>query len=67
MPLHFGEARANVLTNDVGDPITGTAEYKVCAVEVAKAEAGEAAQANRFRGSFYGVEGPGPGRAVEAG
>jgi predicted molibdopterin-dependent oxidoreductase YjgC len=71
MPLHFGEARANVLTNDVGDPITGTAEYKVCAVEVAKAEpvAGEAeraAEAGRFRGSYYGVEGPGPGRSVEA-
>ena len=26
MPLHFGEARANLLTNDAGDPVTGTAE-----------------------------------------
>jgi formate dehydrogenase major subunit/formate dehydrogenase alpha subunit len=63
MPLHFGEARANVLTNDVGDPITGTAEYKVCAVEVAKVEEGEP---GTFRGSFYSVGGPGPGREVEA-
>jgi formate dehydrogenase alpha subunit len=35
MPFHFAEAKANTLTNDVGDVITGTAEYKVCAVEVA--------------------------------
>ncbi|MDA7521288.1 formate dehydrogenase subunit alpha, partial [Verrucomicrobia bacterium] len=34
MPFHFSEARANDLTNDAGDAITGTAEYKVCAVEV---------------------------------
>jgi len=34
MPLHFAEARANLLTNDVGDSVTGTAEYKVCAVRV---------------------------------
>ena len=32
--LHFAEARANILTNDAGDPVTGTAEYKVCAAEV---------------------------------
>ncbi len=37
MPFHFSEARANDLTNDAGDAITGTAEYKVCAVEVRKA------------------------------
>ena len=35
MPLHFGEARANVLTNDAGDSVTGTGEYKVCAVRIA--------------------------------
>ena len=35
MPLHFAEARANVLTVDAGDAVTGTAEYKVCAVQVA--------------------------------
>jgi len=39
MPFHFAEARANDLTNDAGDAITGTAEYKVCAVEVRLAEA----------------------------
>ena len=34
MPLHFHEARANLLTNDAGDATTQTAEYKVCAVQV---------------------------------
>jgi formate dehydrogenase major subunit/formate dehydrogenase alpha subunit len=34
MPLHFGDANTNYLTNDVGDPTTQTAEYKVCAVRV---------------------------------
>jgi len=34
MPMHFGEARANLLTNDAGDPVTQTAEYKVCAVRI---------------------------------
>ncbi|NUN12166.1 MAG: molybdopterin-dependent oxidoreductase [Myxococcales bacterium] len=34
MPFHFAEARANLLTTDVGDPVTGTAEYKVCAANV---------------------------------
>jgi formate dehydrogenase major subunit/formate dehydrogenase alpha subunit len=34
MPMHFAESRANLLTNDAGDGITGTAEYKVCAVRV---------------------------------
>ena len=34
MPMHFAESRANELTNDAGDPITQTAEYKVCAVRV---------------------------------
>jgi formate dehydrogenase major subunit/formate dehydrogenase alpha subunit len=75
MPLHFAEARANLLTNDVGDSVTGTAEYKVCAVEVAKAgveaaerePAAEAAGAGRFRGSYYGVEGPGAGARVASG
>ncbi|RME47314.1 MAG: formate dehydrogenase subunit alpha, partial [Deltaproteobacteria bacterium] len=38
MPLHFAEARANLLTVDAGDAVTGTAEYKVCAVEVTKVE-----------------------------
>ncbi len=34
MPLHFAESRANLLTNDAGDPVTQTGEYKVCAVRV---------------------------------
>jgi formate dehydrogenase major subunit/formate dehydrogenase alpha subunit len=34
MPLHFAESRVNRLTNDAGDPVTGTAEYKVCAARV---------------------------------
>jgi formate dehydrogenase major subunit/formate dehydrogenase alpha subunit len=34
MPLHFAEARANVLTNDAGDEVTGTGEYKVCAARI---------------------------------
>ena len=40
MPLHFHEAPANRLTNDVGDSITGTAEYKVCAAELRRAPDG---------------------------
>ncbi|RME74937.1 MAG: formate dehydrogenase subunit alpha [Planctomycetota bacterium] len=34
MPMHFHEARANLLTVDAGDAVTGTAEYKVCAAQV---------------------------------
>ncbi|MCP4603696.1 MAG: molybdopterin-dependent oxidoreductase [Proteobacteria bacterium] len=34
MPMHFTESRANLLTNDTGDKVTGTAEYKVCAVRI---------------------------------
>ncbi len=34
MPLHFSESMANHLTNDVGDAVTGTAEYKVCAARI---------------------------------
>jgi formate dehydrogenase major subunit/formate dehydrogenase alpha subunit len=52
MPLHFAEARANVLTNDVGDPITGTAEYKVCAAEVSKVES-MPADPDFFPGTYY--------------
>jgi predicted molibdopterin-dependent oxidoreductase YjgC len=57
-PLHFAEARANVVTNDAGDPITGTAEYKVCAAEVVRVEAASATAAARYPGSFYAVDGP---------
>ena len=38
MPMHFAESRANLLTNDAGDTVTGTGEYKVCAVRVEKVE-----------------------------
>jgi formate dehydrogenase alpha subunit len=41
MPLHFPDSRANLLTNDAGDPITQTGEYKVCAVRVHSLEAVE--------------------------
>jgi predicted molibdopterin-dependent oxidoreductase YjgC len=34
MPFHFAEDMANRLTNDAGDAVTGTGEYKVCAVRV---------------------------------
>jgi len=34
MPLHFVEAAINKLTVDTGDPLAGTAEYKVCAVNL---------------------------------
>jgi predicted molibdopterin-dependent oxidoreductase YjgC len=31
MPVHFVEEPANAVTNDVFDPVAGTAEYKCCA------------------------------------
>jgi predicted molibdopterin-dependent oxidoreductase YjgC len=34
MPMHFADSRANLLTNDAGDTVTGTGEYKVCAVRI---------------------------------
>ena len=34
MPLHFPNVRANYLTTDAGDQVTGTAEYKVCAARI---------------------------------
>ena len=42
MPLHFPESRVNLLTNDAGDSVTGTAEYKVCAVRIEALEAASA-------------------------
>ena len=73
MPFHFAEARANLLTNDVGDAVTGTAEYKVCAAEVHKVAVeaqmnGTATMSVKpvlFRGSYYAVDGPGPGEVDE--
>ncbi len=64
MPLHFGEARANLLTNDAGDPVTGTAEYKVCAAEVVKVETGGDGT-RLFPGNYYHEHGPGPGEICE--
>jgi predicted molibdopterin-dependent oxidoreductase YjgC len=58
MPFHFAAARANVLTTDAGDVITGTAEYKVCAAEVVKLEAGP--EKDLYPGSYYSEHGPGP-------
>jgi predicted molibdopterin-dependent oxidoreductase YjgC len=34
MALHFAEAKVNLLTHDVGDPLIGTPEFKVSAVRV---------------------------------
>ncbi len=66
MPLHFAEARANLLTNDAGDVVTGTAEYKVCAAEVTKVRShGDGVRV--FPGSYYHEQGPGPGEVREAG
>ena len=58
MPLHFAEARANVLTNDAGDKVTGTAEYKVCAAEVRLLEQ-MPEDKNLFPGTYYHETGPG--------
>jgi len=41
MAFHFAEACANALTIDAFDPETETAEYKVCAIRVAKVADGE--------------------------
>ena len=38
MPMHYAESITNRLTNDAGDAVTHTAEYKVCAVQVASVE-----------------------------
>ncbi|MCL5774085.1 MAG: hypothetical protein M1536_06860 [Firmicutes bacterium] len=38
--FHFHEACGNVLTNNVFDPVTDTAEYKACAVKIMKAHPG---------------------------
>jgi len=38
MAFHFREGNANWLTNDVFDPDTKTAEYKACAVAIAKVD-----------------------------
>ena len=40
MTFHYWESAVNELTNSAYDPISKTAEYKVCAVKIEKAEAG---------------------------
>ncbi len=58
MPLHFGEARANLLTNDAGDAVTGTAEYKVCAAEIVKvADCTPPKSGELFPGNYYAIQG----------
>ena len=57
MPLHFAESRANLLTNDAGDAVTNTAEYKVCAAEVTRIGAKDS-ETPLFPGSYYSVSGP---------
>lgn len=65
MPLHFAEARANLLTNDAGDPITQTAEYKVCAAEVTRLAGDDTPRRAKYPGSYYAESGPGPGTRAE--
>jgi predicted molibdopterin-dependent oxidoreductase YjgC len=36
MTFHFSETAANELTNSASDPISKTAEYKVCAIRIEK-------------------------------
>ena len=38
VPFHFAEAAANVLTNDVLDPVARIPEYKVCAARLQRVE-----------------------------
>jgi formate dehydrogenase alpha subunit len=51
MTLHYKESPVNELTNSAGDPVTKTAEFKVCAVRVDKEPQteGMAAGASRCR------------------
>ena len=57
MPMHFAEARANIVTNDAGDPVTDTAEYKVCAAKVRRLDESEVRE-DLYPGTFYGVDAP---------
>ena len=40
MTFHYAESPVNELTNAEGDPVTMTAEFKVCAVKMEKEPAG---------------------------
>jgi predicted molibdopterin-dependent oxidoreductase YjgC len=44
MTFHFAESPVNELTNAEGDPVTMTAEFKVCAVRIDKEPAGAEAR-----------------------
>ena len=54
IPFHFREAAANLLTNDVLDPLAKIPEYKACAVRISKAEESELVrpQATQARGRY---------------
>jgi formate dehydrogenase alpha subunit len=52
MTFHYKESPVNELTNSAGDPVTKTAEFKVCAVKMEKLAPGEAEQITaRHRGA----------------
>ncbi len=55
MPFHFPEVRANELTTDAGDKVTGTGEYKVCAARIEPVA--EAVPKRVFPGSYATVAG----------
>ena len=60
MALHFAQAKVNWLTHDVGDPLIGTPEYKVCAIRLERVGAsGSEPQAP--------AGGPGPASAAGTG
>ncbi|MBP1622492.1 MAG: putative formate dehydrogenase alpha subunit, partial [Acidobacteria bacterium] len=54
IPFHFVEAAANLLTNDILDPLARIPEYKVCAVRISAAQESELAGpgARRPRGRY---------------
>lgn len=55
MPFHFAESRTNYLTNDAGDEVTGTGEYKVCAARLEPVEG--TAREGVFPGAFAAAGG----------
>jgi len=54
IPFHFREAAANLLTNDVLDPLAKIPEYKACAVRIspARPEDLEKPEARQPRGRY---------------
>ncbi len=54
IPFHFAEAAANLLTNDVLDPLARIPEYKICAVRISPADESELARpdAGQVRGRY---------------